>query len=73
MSQKPKSLKTTIKDLDSGTYNLINLRLRTSGNCRGGLKIRDALVKKNGAQKYLYAEKPLKSFGEGTEVIFFER
>lgn len=73
MPQKPKSLKTTIKNLDSGAYSLIKLRLRTSGNCRGGLKIRDSLVRKNGAQKYLYAERPLKSFGEGTEVIFFEK
>lgn len=61
--------KTKVKDLKAGYYPAIKLRIRGSNE---NFVIRNALVQKNGSQQYLYTEKPLSSFGEGTEVLEYE-
>lgn len=58
-----------VKDLETGDYPAINLRIRGS---KEELAIRYATVQKKGSQQYLYTGKPLRSYGEGTEVVPFE-
>lgn len=68
----PQKIKFKVVNLKPGSYKIVNLSIRGSAK-NAELKVSNAIVKTKNKQQYLYADIiSLHSFGEGTEVTFFE-